>query len=1009
MTDPPGGDRNARDAPSPFALKLRKHVRGRRLSGATQLGCDRLLDLAFGTGDATHHILVELYASGNVALTDGSFTVLTLLRSHKDAGTGAAVQANRPYPLAALVRPRARLEEASVVAALTTIVDASTPPPTVKAALSRAMPHGPAVAEYVALAAGLDPGAEASTVAADSAAVSRIVAAAADVEAWIDACESGTVPPAFLTVEADKPKKKKKDEGMVVAPTHTPPAILDPATTPDLIYDTFEAFPLAQLAGRARVPSPSLDAAADTYFSAIGGQRAAAARASHEAAAHARVDRIKADQDARAAELSAAANAAGAAAAAVEAAPADADAVVDAINSVLARGTPWRDVARLIAGEAAAGNPVAGRVVGLALERNVVTVRLPRVDDDGGGGDDDASTTPTPTVAVDLDLSLRATANARALYASRRAALAKLERTRAGHAAALAAAAAKTETTLASAAARDAARDAARAFKPLWFQKFDWFVTSEGFLCLAGRDAGQNELLVRTHLTRGDAYVHADLHGAATVVLKNARGPSVPLPALSLAQAGDAAVCRSAAWSAKVAARAWWVGADQVSRSAPTGEYLPSGSFMVRGKKNYLPPSRLELGLTFLFRLDDECVAAHAGERAVRGEEAGGVAAGTDAGDTDAGSSSDGGGAEAAADGGDASDATTTTTSRSTASTSDAALLDAALAAPDPLARVAAGVAGLAVEGEEGEEVGADAAPPPSRPSSTTTRRKPSAAERRAMKKHGVTDVAHLPPDALAKKEEVEKPAAPPPPKQATSQPPPPPPTRGKKAKQKKLRDRYGNQDEEERALATAALAAAGAARGRRERRDTRKAVRAAARTVDVAGPTQEEMEAVGAVGRVERKRGGGDGPVAAPDANPPPPPTTDPPPSDDDETIAAASNSDAALLATLTCTPLPTDTLLQAIPMAAPLSALSTAPTPLLRVKLTPGTGKRGRVAKTAVELMLATNPTLPPHLRQLMRAVPDADLAAVVPGGAKVSAPGVAKLAAKARRVKKEGKKGG
>ena len=30
--------------------------------------------------------------------------------------------------------------------------------------------------------------------------------------------------------------------------------------------------------------------------------------------------------------------------------------------------------------------------------------------------------------------------------------------------------------------------------KPLWFEKFHWFVTSENFLVLCGRDAQQNEV-----------------------------------------------------------------------------------------------------------------------------------------------------------------------------------------------------------------------------------------------------------------------------------------------------------------------------------------------------------------------------------------------------------------------------------------------------------------------------------------------------------------------------------
>ncbi len=49
--------------------------------------------------------------------------------------------------------------------------------------------------------------------------------------------------------------------------------------------------------------------------------------------------------------------------------------------------------------------------------------------------------------------------------------------------------------------------------KPMWFERFHWFVSSENYLCVSGRDAQQNELLVKRHLKRGDVYVHAELHG----------------------------------------------------------------------------------------------------------------------------------------------------------------------------------------------------------------------------------------------------------------------------------------------------------------------------------------------------------------------------------------------------------------------------------------------------------------------------------------------------------------
>jgi hypothetical protein len=56
-----------------------------------------------------------------------------------------------------------------------------------------------------------------------------------------------------------------------------------------------------------------------------------------------------------------------------------------------------------------------------------------------------------------------------------------------------------------------------------------------------------------------------------------------------------------------------------VSKTAPTGEYLPTGSFMVRGKKNFLPPQGLVMGFGFMFKLEEGCIGRHAGERAVRG------------------------------------------------------------------------------------------------------------------------------------------------------------------------------------------------------------------------------------------------------------------------------------------------------------------------------------------------------------------------------------------------------
>jgi len=133
---------------------------------------------------------------------------------------------------------------------------------------------------------------------------------------------------------------------------------------------------------------------------------------------------------------------------------------------------------------------------------------------------------------------------------------------------------------------------------------------------VGGRDQQQNEMVVRRYLKTGDIYVHADLQGASSVVIKNSSG--APVPPKTLNEAGVMAVCYSMAWEAKVVAGAWWVHSNQVSKTAPTGEYLTTGSFMVRGKRNYLPPTQLAMGFGFLFKLEESSVLRHTGERRVR-------------------------------------------------------------------------------------------------------------------------------------------------------------------------------------------------------------------------------------------------------------------------------------------------------------------------------------------------------------------------------------------------------
>lgn len=46
--------------------------------------------------------------------------------------------------------------------------------------------------------------------------------------------------------------------------------------------------------------------------------------------------------------------------------------------------------------------------------------------------------------------------------------------------------------------------------------------------------------------------------------------------------------------------------------------YIATGSFIIRGKRNFVQPRALTLGLTVMFALNEESLANHIGERKIR-------------------------------------------------------------------------------------------------------------------------------------------------------------------------------------------------------------------------------------------------------------------------------------------------------------------------------------------------------------------------------------------------------
>ncbi len=208
---------------------------------------------------------------------------------------------------------------------------------------------------------------------------------------------------------------------------------------------------------------------------------------------------------------------------------------------------------------------------------------------------------PKVTVSLgDKDVPLRVDRTPREAAQELYTEVKRLQSKLAGARAALAETEAKAGTPppAASRSARRAAAEEELRRKPHWFERFRWFLSSEGAVVIAGRDASSNDLIVRRNMKDGDLYVHADLHGAASVIVKHPAPGEPPVTDATLREAGQWAVVYSKAWRAGLAsASAFWVTHEQVSKAATSGEFVARGAWAIHGTKHVMRDLPTELGL----------------------------------------------------------------------------------------------------------------------------------------------------------------------------------------------------------------------------------------------------------------------------------------------------------------------------------------------------------------------------------------------------------------------------
>lgn len=669
-------------APSNFATKLRKHLRNKRIEDIRQVGVDRLVDIQFGTNLAANHLIVELYDRGNLILTDNNYSILNLLRWRKPTEKSEKSNDNispddsenfrvgQRYPidkcrqlddLQSMSEERIveLLNDSSIILSKNQNYKKRNKAKEVKKDGMLEINLKNLLNPYVVYGSSLledkllkyivedDQSAKKCVIQVPTNEYGRldqnrvkhyaslIRKALCDADAVLKEVKDRGKNPGYIV-------QKKQDSNLTNKIPSNKKGKGAESEAPKSLTTNIDFFPILSCAERKIQQESeqlvyqeyeSFDRAVDVYYCNLESQKLDSKAFVAEREAQKKLENLKIAQEKRLGDLARAQKEDEERARLIEL---NSDKVENAlliIRSMIANQVPWSDIWRTIKDAQAMKDPIASLITSVKFDRNEFTMKLSdpyEVDQEEYSTSDPANTKQKGKKMekpkfknVDIDISLSAYANARRFFVKRRTAVNKEKKTIEVSKKAFKNVERRTKEMLKEVVVT---ANITKARKRYWFENFFWFISSDGYLVVAGRDAEQNDLLVKRYMKNNDIYVHADLHGAASVIIKNES--SQPVPPKTLTEAGSMAVCYSSAWDSKIATTSWWVYPKQVSKTAPAGEYLSVGAFIIRGKKNFLPLSNLVLGFGFLFRLEEESIERRklsriAREASVRSNEQG--------------------------------------------------------------------------------------------------------------------------------------------------------------------------------------------------------------------------------------------------------------------------------------------------------------------------------------------------------------------------------------------------
>ncbi len=541
----------APERPPNFAMMLRNRIEGAELAAVEQFEFDRILTLRFERDDGSTTIVVELFGDGNVAVLDGTGEVVDCLETVRLKSRTVAPGAQYEFPDARF-DPLAADRE--TFAARLTQSDTD-----VVRTLATQLNFGGTWAEEVCTRAGVE-----KTLDVSAVDETTIGALRETVESLGRRLRGGDLDARiYRASDGDDP-----DRRLDVTPV-----------------------PMSEYAGLETERFDSFLGALDDYFTELGTEETETAsqdRPEFEAEIEER-ERIIEQQRGAIESFERQADREREKAESLYANYDLVDEVLSTVRAAREAGHAWDDIAERFTEGAEQGIPAAAAVETVDGSEGTVTL-----------GVDDHSVTLRVQDGVERNADRiyqeakrieEKKAGAEAAIANTRAELKQLEQEREAWEQ-------EAEPEQESETDSEPVDWLNRSSVPVrqteqWYERFRWFHTSDEFLVIGGRNADQNEELVKKYLDRGDLFFHAQAHGGPVTVLK-ATGPSesydesLDIPDRSKQQAARFAVSYASVWkNSRFSADAYMVAHDQVSKTPESGEYLEKGGFAVRGDRTY--------------------------------------------------------------------------------------------------------------------------------------------------------------------------------------------------------------------------------------------------------------------------------------------------------------------------------------------------------------------------------------------------------------------------------------